>query len=124
MNRKWKDAEISRFNAGWWFYFFFSLLLLFFFSAIAKDLPSEKKYHWILALSIFNYLYLRLYKFSLKNIRPNYNYYNELPCYLCNQTSILSIFTALFQWKLGITLRNCSSNFLKEEKTSPLLSYL
>ena len=90
-----KEFRIRVFGAGWWFYVLLTSLGLFLVTFFGRKLPYEERLRLILILSIIELIILRLYKFSLKDIRSNYNYFNELPCYLCNQSTILCIIAAL-----------------------------
>ena len=86
-----QKIRIKVFGAGWWFYMILMFLTLGLVTYAGKDLPFERKRLYLLGISITEYLILRLYKFALKDIRDDSNYYNELPCYLCNQSTILCI---------------------------------
>ena len=90
-----KDLRIKVFGVGWWIYIGFTIALLFAVTKAGRDLPFERRRLFLLGLSILEYLILRLYKLMLKDIRDDYNYFNELPCYLCNQSTILCIIGAL-----------------------------
>ncbi len=91
-----REFRITVFKAGWWFYVILTGLGLFLLTILGKQLPDrEDRLRLILVLSIIELVILRLYKFSLKQIRSDYNYFNELPCYLCNQSTILCIIAAL-----------------------------
>ena len=68
---------------------------LFLLTFLGNGLSYEERLRLILILSIIELVILRIYKFSLKDIRSNYNYFNELPCYLCNQSTIMCIIAAL-----------------------------
>ena len=86
-----KEFRIKVFGAGWWFYVVLTALCLFLLTVFGKGLAYEERFRLILILSIIELVILRIYKFSLKDIRSNYNYFNELPCYLCNQSTLLCI---------------------------------
>ncbi|MBQ6560580.1 MAG: YwaF family protein [Erysipelotrichaceae bacterium] len=91
-----KEFRISVFGAGWWFYVLLTALGLLVLTVIGNKMPDAKdRLRLILIMSIIELIVLRLYKFSLKGIRSNYNYFNELPCYLCNQSTLLCIIAAL-----------------------------
>ncbi len=90
-----KEFRITVFGAGWWFYVVLTGLGLFVLTVLGNGLPEQSRLRLILALSIIELVVLRIYKFSLKDIRSDYNYFNELPCYLCNQSTILCILAAL-----------------------------
>ena len=93
---KKKELRIKVFGAGWWFYVVLTLTGLFLLSCFGNRIPSEEgRYKLVLYLSIIELIILRLYKFSLKDIREDYNYFNELPCYLCNQATLLCILAAI-----------------------------
>ena len=90
-----KEFRIKVFGAGWWFYTILTMVGLFLLTILGKDLAYEERLMLILILSIIELIILRIYKFSLKGFRSNYNYFNELPCYLCNQSTLLCIIAAL-----------------------------
>ena len=89
-----KEFRIKVFGAGWWFYAVLTALGLFLLTFFGRKLPYEGRLRLILVLSIIELIILRIYKFSLKHIRSSYNYFNELPCYLCNQSTLLCIIAA------------------------------
>ena len=62
---------------------------------VGRNFSEQGRYDLILWLSVAELIILRLYKYSLKNIRSDYNWYNEWPCYLCNQSTILCIVAAI-----------------------------
>ena len=76
-------------------YVVLTFLLLAVVTAAGNTRSMDERYRLVLGLSIAELLILRLYKFSLKNIREDYNYYNELPCYLCNQSTLLCILASV-----------------------------
>ncbi len=92
-----KEARIKVFNKWWWFYVILTALFLVAVTVIGRQLTLDSRYRFVLVLSIAELIILRLYKFSLKDIRADYNYYNELPCYLCNQATILCIIRSIFR---------------------------
>ena len=90
-----KDMKINVFNLGWWIYIISTIIVLFILHKISKSYDVDTKRRMILVLSIIEYIILRIYKHSLKSVYPKYNFYNELPCYLCNQSTILCIVAAI-----------------------------
>lgn len=72
-----------------------TVLTLLAVTLIGRNLNADHRFRLVLVLSVIELVILRLYKHSLKNIRDDYNYFNELPCYLCNQATILCIIGAL-----------------------------
>ena len=91
MKKTWRDIRIRVFGAGWWFYMILMIVFLVLVTLTGRSLSVERKRLFLLGLSILEYLILRIYKFNLKDIREDYNYFNELPCYLCNQSTILCV---------------------------------
>ena len=92
-----KDLKITLFGIGWWFYTILTALTLFIVSYIGnRFLNYDQRLRMILIISIIEFIIMRIYKYSLKYIRSDYNYYNELPCYLCNQSTILCIIASMF----------------------------
>ena len=64
---------------------------------LGRGLDENGRYRMVLYLSIAELIILRLYKYSLKDIRDDYNWYNELPCYLCNQSTIICIIASIIK---------------------------
>lgn len=93
--KKLRDIRIKVFNAGWWFYILLTVLLLVILSVTTRSLSYDTRRMILLGVSILEYIILRIYKRSLKDIRDDYNFYNELPCYLCNQSTILCVIASL-----------------------------
>ena len=83
------------FSAGWWFYIIMTIVFMVYLHKIGKQLDYESKRKFILIFSIIEFIILRIYKRSLKGVYDRYNYFNELPCYLCNISTILCIVAAL-----------------------------
>lgn len=90
-----RNLRISTFSAGWWFYIALTAAVLYILTVIYDERTVDERYTAVLILSIIELIVLRIYKFSLRYIRPDYNYFNELPCYLCNQSTILCIVAAM-----------------------------
>lgn len=93
--RSLRNIRIKVFNIGWWFYVVLTILFLFLITLLSSGMDRDTKLKMILYLSIFEYILLRFYKYSLMDIRDDYNWYNEWPCYLCNQSTLLCILSAL-----------------------------
>ena len=89
-----KDLRINTFNRGWWFYIGLTVLGLIVFSAYGNTLPMEERGKLILITSIFEFIFLRLYKHYMMRTHKDYNYFTDLPCYLCNQSTIFCIIAA------------------------------
>ena len=89
------NARIKVFNLWWWMYVVLTFFVLCIVTAAGNTLDTDSRFHLVLALSIAELIILRLYKLSLKTIREDYNYYNELPCYLCNQSTLMCILGAV-----------------------------
>lgn len=89
------NARIKVFNLWWWMYVVLTFLLLAVVTAAGNTRSVDERYRLVLVLSVAELIILRLYKFSLKDIRDDYNYYNELPCYLCNQSTLLCILASV-----------------------------
>ena len=87
-------ARIKVFNLWWWLYVVITVLSLLAVTMIGRNLNVDSRFRLVLIISVIEFVILRLYKHSLKNIRDDYNYFNELPCYLCNQATILCIIGA------------------------------
>ena len=89
-----RQLRIKVFGAGWWFYIVMTIFLQILLTIVCRCYDMESRRKIVFVLSIIELIVLRLYKFSLKDIRDDYNYYNELPCYLCNQSTLLCIAAA------------------------------
>ena len=72
-----------------------TVLVLTALTLMRKGMNEAARYRLVLILSVIELIILRLYKHSLKDIRSDYNYFNELPCYLCNQATLLCIIRPL-----------------------------
>lgn len=89
-----KDFKIKTFGIGWWFYILLTILALFIVTKVGNKYDLDTRRNIVMYLSIIELIVLRLYKFSLRYARYEYNFFNELPCYLCNQSTILCIVAA------------------------------
>lgn len=92
-----KDARIKVFNIWWWMYVVLTAIVLCALTVYGRTLDQQGRYNLVFYLSIAELIILRLYKYSLKGIRDDYNWYNEWPCYLCNQSTILCIIGAVIK---------------------------
>ncbi|MBQ3375579.1 MAG: YwaF family protein [Erysipelotrichaceae bacterium] len=92
-----KDARIKVFNKWWWMYVVLTAVVLTAVTLLGRGLDENGRYRMVLYLSIAELIILRLYKYSLKDIRDDYNWYNELPCYLCNQSTIICIIASIIK---------------------------
>ena len=90
-----REIRIKVFNIGWWFYVILTVVMLGIISVFLRQYPEDVRLKMILYLSIIEYIILRFYKYSLKDIRDDYSWYNEWPCYLCNQSTIMCILACL-----------------------------
>ena len=91
-----KDFRITVFSIGWWFYVALTVLGLLTVTKYGNTLPDQQsRLKLVLYLSIIELIILRIYKYSLRYTRSSYNYWNELPCYLCNQSTILCIIASI-----------------------------
>ncbi|MBR5341761.1 MAG: YwaF family protein [Erysipelotrichaceae bacterium] len=88
------DLKIIAFNRGWWFYIVITVLGTILFTLYGNTLTPDKKLTYIMITSIIEFIILRVYKLYMIHIRDDYRYFNELPCYLCNQSTILCIIAA------------------------------
>ncbi len=89
-----RQLRIKVFGTGWWFYMVLTVFLLILLTVLCRAYDMESRRKIVFFLSVVELIVLRLYKFSLKEIRDDYNYFNELPCYLCNQSTLLCIAAA------------------------------
>ncbi|MBR0136906.1 MAG: YwaF family protein [Erysipelotrichaceae bacterium] len=86
-----KKVRINPFTAGWWLYLGAAFLLPLVFRAVLKDSPREVRLHFLFVFSLFQLIYLMIYKWSLRFYRYNFTMWNELPFYLCNMSTLVSI---------------------------------
>lgn len=91
-----RQLRIRVFGGGWWFYMVLTVFLLIMLVVLCRSSELESRRKTVFILSVIELIVLRLYKFSLKDIRDDYNYFNELPCYLCNQSTLLCIAAAWY----------------------------
>ncbi len=87
-NRK---MRITPFSPGWWLYLGLAFGILSWLGMIFSDSSREHRLHFIFVFSICELTYLLIYKWSLRFFRENYSPWNELPCYLCNLSTLISI---------------------------------
>lgn len=93
--KKIKDLRIKTYNACWVSVIILIVLLTIIVTIFGNKLSIDSRFNLILILSIIEFIHLRIYKYSLRYIYDNYNYYNELPCYLCNLSTIMCIIAAI-----------------------------
>ena len=86
-----KDSHIRPFNPGWWLYFVLTVVFMFMLTIVANRYDRQTRLNIVFVLSVFETIVMRVYKRSLKTYRNDYNYFNELPCYLCNQSTLLCV---------------------------------
>ena len=90
-----KDLKITTFSRGWWFYVIMTIISLILFTLYGNNLSLENRPTLILITSIIEYIILRAYKLYMIRTDAEYHYFNDLPCYLCNQSTILCIIASL-----------------------------
>ena len=90
-----KKLTVNVFSLGWWFYIVLTITLMVLLYNVSKHYDIDTNRKIILYLSIFELIVLRIYKRSLKSVYEKYNYFNELPLYLCNLSTILCIIAAI-----------------------------
>ena len=93
--KKIKDLHIKTYNACWFFVMALIVLLLIVVYLLGNKLSIDSRFNLVLILSIIEFIHLRIYKYSLRYINDDYNYFNELPCYLCNLSTIMCIIAAI-----------------------------
>ena len=89
-----KDFKIKTFGIGWWFYILLTILGLFIVTKVGNKYDLDTRKNIVMYLSVIELIILRVYKFSLRYAEYEYNYFNELPCFLCNQSTFLCILAA------------------------------
>ncbi len=89
-----KDLKVSTFNKAWWFYIVLTIIGIIVFSVYGNSLVLEERFRLILIASIIEFIILRIYKLYLIYKRDDYFYFDNLPCFLCNQSTILCIIAA------------------------------
>lgn len=95
MLKRIKNAKINVFSFGWWLYILSAIIFMIVLYNLKDKYDYDTKRRFILILSIIEFIILRIYKRSLKSVYDKYNYFNELPCYLCNVSTMLCIVAAL-----------------------------
>ena len=90
-----KKLKIRPFAPSWYFFIAISVLGLVLLRVYCYNLPAEEKLRIIRNLSIFQLIYLLIYKQLMRFSYKDYNFFNELPCYLCNLSTILCIIGAV-----------------------------
>ena len=93
--KKIKDLHIKAHNGSWFFVMTLIALFITIVTILANKLSIDGRFNFLLILSIFEFVYLRVYKYSLRFFHSGYDYYNELPCYLCNFSTIICIIAAI-----------------------------
>ncbi|MBQ6654095.1 MAG: YwaF family protein [Erysipelotrichaceae bacterium] len=87
-----KKIRITPFSIPWFGFIAYCVISLILMRLFVYPLPLEQRLRFQLILGIAGYVYLRIYKFALSTVKGyDYNYFNELPCYLCNLTAIIGI---------------------------------
>ncbi len=83
-------------NKIWWSLITAVILLIIIIKSIFKNSSMETIRIFMIFFSVFNLIYLFIYKTSLGKVKVyDYNWANELPFYLCNIGSITSLFAAI-----------------------------
>lgn len=93
--KKIKDLHIKAHNGSWFFVMALIVLFITVIAILGNKLSIDGRFNFLLVLSIFEFVYLRVYKYSLRFVHKKYEYYNELPCYLCNFSTIICIIAAI-----------------------------
>lgn len=95
INMKIKEARIYVFNFWWWLCVVVTALLLLTMTLVFKNYDVDTKFKVLLIFQIVEYVGLRAYKYCLIKIRKESVFFNELPCYLCNQATIMGIIACI-----------------------------
>lgn len=83
-------------NKTWWSLIATVILLILIIKSIFRNSSLETIRIFMICFSAFNLIYLFIYKKSLGKVKGyDYNWANELPFYLCNVGSIVSLFASL-----------------------------
>ncbi|HPX32584.1 MAG TPA: YwaF family protein [Erysipelotrichaceae bacterium] len=83
-------------NKTWWALIATAILLIIIIKNIFKNSSLETIRTFMIVFSIFNLIYLFIYKTSLSKVEGyDYLWANELPFYLCNIGSITSLFASI-----------------------------
>ena len=91
-----KKLRIDPFTWGWWLYLGITVLLIVLMTIFLKNKPRSVRLTFMFWYSVFQLAYLMVYKYSLRYYRYNFSMWNELPLYLCNLSSIISIIASGF----------------------------
>ena len=86
--------RIRTFNAGWWFWVLLTLIVMTGVTVYGRRLDLSDRQKLVLNLSILELIIMRIYKIFILRNRPGNSYFNNLPCYLCNQSTLLCIAAA------------------------------
>ncbi|MDO4378576.1 MAG: YwaF family protein [Erysipelotrichia bacterium] len=86
-----QKLNISVFNKVWWTILSLQFVIVIILKFTIGTQPIDKIMHFMKGFSIFNLIYLFIYKFTMsKDDNFDFNIWNELPLYLCNIGSILA----------------------------------
>ena len=91
-----KKIRITPFSLPWFGWLILSALALILMRIFVLPLDLQIRLNVLLWIGIFSFVYLRIYKLGLRYLKGyDYNYFNELPCYLCNLSTFTCIYAAL-----------------------------
>ncbi|MBR2727482.1 MAG: YwaF family protein [Solobacterium sp.] len=89
-----KETYIRTGNAAWWFIVLTVIVLLFVLTHIARtmDLPGRRVF--LLLISLGGLVFLFLYKLTMIRYSRIFRFWDELPCHLCNLSTLTSVYAA------------------------------
>ena len=103
-----KKIRVKPFNTAWWIIFICQFLLVFLLKFIFRNSSYTETYKFMTEFSIFNLIYLVVYKFTLSKTKGfDFNFWNELPFYLCNVGSIFAYLALKFNDKTMMAFCYC-----------------
>ncbi len=91
---KKEEIRIATFSLPWFFWVAVAVAMLGAVKLSGRGMNPDQQFSLVLYFSILELIYLLIYKYSLRYIRPDYNFFNELPFYLCNISTIVAVLAA------------------------------
>ncbi|MBQ4253131.1 MAG: YwaF family protein [Erysipelotrichaceae bacterium] len=104
---KKKEIRIATFSLPWFFWVAVAVIMLVGVRLAGSPLERDRQFSLVRCLSLLELVYLLVYKYALRYLRSEYNVFNELPCYLCNISSIICLLAAVSESQL--LMAYCSS---------------
>lgn len=91
-----KKIRITPFSLPWFGWLTVCAVSLVLMRIFIYPLDLQIRLNVLMWIGIITIVYLRIYKYGLSFLKGyDYNYFNELPCYLCNLSSFCCIYAAI-----------------------------